>query len=207
MQQRFLHLSYCPKIIAFLNLSPPAPFVKTPLDFASGKASVWLRLRQAGLVLLFMMTFSAAAQAALSNITNTTTSDGKGGIIITKCTASGSGPLVIPGTINSLNVTGFGSQAFTSVNATSVTVPNSVTSIGDFAFFFSTLTSISIPSSVTSIGQYAFYNCGNLTGVTVPSSVTSIGQYAFNSCIKLTSATFVMGLTTIGDYAFQSCSI
>ena len=93
-----------------------------------------------------------------------------------------------------------------SIQATSVTIPNSVTSIGSFAFQnCSRLISVTIPNSVTSIGDDAFQNCNGLTGeLTIPTSVTSIGDYAFSGCRGLTSVTLPESITNIGTYAFDN---
>jgi len=156
--------------------------------------------------------FPIVAQAQLTNIQYTTVSDGSGGVVITGFSATGSGPLTIPSTINNLPVTSIGANARgtgafqNNANVTSVTIPNSVTSIGDYAFFECTsLTSVTMAYGVTSIGNYSFEDSG-LASVTIPNSVTSIGGYAFLRCNSLTSLTIPSSVTSIGDYAFGFCN-
>ena len=71
--------------------------------------------------------------------------------------------------------TAIGGEAFTDpdygntfINATSVTISDTVTRIGNSAFFnCSGLTRCTIGSSVTYIGEWAFFNCSGLTSITV----------------------------------------
>ena len=111
--------------------------------------------------------FPLAARSQLANIQFTTTTN-NGQITITGFSATGSGPLVIPSTINGLPVT----------------------SIADEAFFQCTgLTSVTIPNGVTNVGAWSFYQCTGLTSVTIPASVANIGINAFYVCITLNSIT------------------
>jgi uncharacterized repeat protein (TIGR03803 family) len=134
-----------------------------------------------------------------------TTNSGK--ITITGYTGSG-GAVVIPSTINGLQVAYLGPNAFNGCTSlTSVTIPNSVTSIAEAAFFSCTsLTNVTIGSGVTSIGYDAFNGCGSLARITIPNNVTSIGEWLFGWCSSLTSVTIGTGLASIGDYAFYTCS-
>ena len=115
--------------------------------------------------------------------------------------------LVIPSTINDVDVTSIGEGAFCGCTAlTSVTLPSTLTSIGGYAFEECTqLTSITIPSTLTSIGGYAFQNCTALTSITIPEGVTTIGEGAFKHCEELTSVTIPEGVLTISNYAFCDC--
>ncbi len=60
-----------------------------------------------------------------------------------------------------------------------IIIENGVTSIGDNAFNSLAAQSVSIPECITSIGSMAFYNCNNLKSIIIPASVTSIGNAAF----------------------------
>ncbi len=84
---------------------------------------------------------------------------------ITGYTGSG-GVVVIPSTINGVEVNIIGDGAFSGRTG---------------------LTSIILPDSLTSIGNYAFNSCTNLTGITIPGSVTGIGIFVFTGCTALQS--------------------
>ena len=138
--------------------------------------------------------------------------------------------VVIPSTINGINVTSIEANAFkNNTSITSVVIPKGVTSIGYSAFdsckslasikipenvtsigtsAFSSckvLTSIKIPENVTSIGNFTFYGCTALKSIRIPDSVTSIGNRAFQNCTSLTSIEIPSSVTSIGNYAFTYC--
>lgn len=94
--------------------------------------------------------------------------------------------------------------------ATSVVIPSTINGvqvkkIGTYAFRSNGITSITIPDGVTSIEDCAFENCGRLTSINIPNSVTSIGTDAFGNCFALTSITIPDSVTVIKDYAFEAC--
>ena len=99
-----------------------------------------------------------------------------------------------------------GTNAFSGIGVTEVSLGNRVTTIPDGLFGGCVFTSITIPSSVTSIGERAFSMCERLTSITIPSSVTTIGKYAFYECTSLTSITISEGVTEIGAFAFDGCT-
>lgn len=109
--------------------------------------------------------------------------------------------VVIPITIDGVDVISIGANAFKFKGLTSVEIPNSVTSIGTRAFSHNQLTSVEIPNSVTSIGGDAFQD-NKLTSVTIPNSVTIIDDSAF-SYNKLTSVVIPNSVTSICAYAFH----
>ncbi|MDD5923393.1 MAG: leucine-rich repeat protein [Clostridia bacterium] len=86
-------------------------------------------------------------------------------------------------------ITSIGDYAFQGcINATSITLPNTIISIGNGTFKrCESLTNLEIPDGVTSIGNEAFADCKTLTSVTISDSVTSIGGYAFGNCNNLES--------------------
>lgn len=111
---------------------------------------------------------------------------------------------------NGLPVTNICSEAFryTSVNITSIDIPNSVTSIGSYAFSnCSALTSITIPDSVTSIGYAAFAHCSSLASIIIPNSVTSIGASAFSGCSSLESITLPFVGTSVSETSASSLTL
>ena len=71
------------------------------------------------------------------------------------------------------------------INATSVSLPNSVTEIGDYCFRQCTFTTITLPNKLKKIGTYAFHSCGGLTSITIPSTVTGLSTGVFYGCTNL----------------------
>ena len=67
-------------------------------------------------------------------------------------------------------------------------------------------TSISIQETVKSIGAFTFYQCSCIQSLYIPGSVTSIGSSAFEDCDYLTSLTLSDGLQKIGGSTFQGCT-
>ncbi len=61
-----------------------------------------------------------------------------------------------------------------------------VRSIGEGAFSSLDITSATIPDTVVSIGWFAFNDCSALTQVFIPKSVTDIGYEAFSGCKRVT---------------------
>jgi len=147
----------------------------------------------------------SASVAILPGLDVTTNSDGT--YTITGL-PDAEGDIVIPGSINGIEVTTIASGAFKDNDKiTSVDIPDSVTSIGDEAFSdCSGLTSVNIPDGVESIGVGAFSGCSNLESITIGNSVTSIGNYAFVFCTNLTSITIGNSVESIGDGLFLGCS-
>ncbi|MBQ6506282.1 MAG: leucine-rich repeat domain-containing protein, partial [Clostridia bacterium] len=130
-------------------------------------------------------------------------------------------------TIPVTDLTGYFSDAFSSVQTvtvlsganeisasafagftalTTVNMPDSVMLIGNNAFDgCALLTGVTIPANVTAIGDSAFAGCASLTEMTIPNKVTSIGNSAFSGCASLTGMTYGSGLTSIGESAFADC--
>lgn len=93
------------------------------------------------------------------------------------------GEVVIPETVNNINVTGIATNAFR---------------------YCSSITAVIIPTTVTSIGEYAFCECTSLTSISIP-AITTIPVGCFKGCKSLASVDF-NNVTTIEDLAFAECS-
>jgi hypothetical protein len=109
--------------------------------------------------------------------------------------------VVIPETVNGIQVTAIGNNAFSRNDLTSVTIPNGVVSIGEEAFSPNNLTRVTIPDSVTSIGERAFAR-NQLTSVTVPGNNVIIGSSAFANN-RLASVTIPGNNVIIRTQAFS----
>lgn len=96
---------------------------------------------------------------------------------------------------NSYNVTEIYGNVFSSLDITSVSIPDSVTGIGEGAFSFcENLTSVTFGenSLLSSIGENAFSVCSALESISLGEHITYIGEYAFNYSIRyLTIKTLV----------------
>lgn len=99
------------------------------------------------------------------------------------CDLDYEGEVTIPETVNGINVTNIGSNAFR---------------------YCSSVTTVTIPDSVTSIGEYAFCECTSLISVNIP-TITTIPTGCFKGCTSLESVNF-NNVTTIEDSAFAECS-
>src|SRR6516162_2006877 len=119
---------------------------------------LFLRLSTAWLLLL-VVAWPASAQAQFTYTTN------NGTITIVQYTGPG-GEVVIPDTINGLEVTTVGSQAFFQANS---------------------MTSLTFGANVRTIEQNAVFQCPALATVNIPQSVTNIGDGPFVDCKGLTT--------------------
>ena len=160
--------------------------------------------------LLLLSALPAVVNAQLSFMTNNGTYyytiDNSS---ITIIEYNGPGPaLTIPNTISGLPVTSIGDNAFdSSIQLTSITIPDNVTNIEPNAFYWCTsLTNFTIGNSVISIGGTAFYGCSSLTSFTIPNNVAGIGVGAFYDCTGLTNVTIGNGVTDIESNAFYGCT-
>lgn len=113
--------------------------------------------------------------------------------------------VMVPGTINNVQVKAIGEKAFSGRYLISVTIPKGVTSIGNNAFSgCGSLRDITLYEGIIDIGDYAFYRCENLESITLPDSVVTIGKYAFSSCNSLTHITMPNSLTGIEEGMFKN---
>ena len=135
-----------------------------------------------------------------------------GGIEITDYDATCGTDVVIPDTINNLDVISITATeertgdiavptgGFSRKGITSVILPKKLTKISKNAFYTNTLESIEIPDSVKEIGNSDFRS-NKITNIVIPDSITSIGMYAFAGN-QIETLTLGKGLTTIGNGAF-----
>ena len=98
-------------------------------------------------------------------------------ISITGSDPQAAGILVIPSTIEGLNVTSIGEGAFRGRTG---------------------LTAISLPESLVSIGANAFESCSQITTLTLPKNITSLGDFAFSNCNELLRLEFTGNAPSLG---------
>ena len=110
-------------------------------------------------------------------------------VIITKCSPSAEGEMVIPSVIEGRPVTSIGQLAFYKCESlTAIVIPDTLTTIeGDAFSGCASLTSINLPVNVSKIGGGAFRNCSNLISITIPDKCSSIYEYSFSGCTNLKS--------------------
>lgn len=113
--------------------------------------------------------------------------------------------LVVPETLDGIQVTSIGDNALESPYFRSIELPDTITSIGNYAFAGCPIQEIKLPSALTRIGENAFSGCASLKRIDIPANVTEIGDYAFEGCASLTEAKLPDGLTYLGRLAFCAC--
>ena len=102
-------------------------------------------------------------------------------------------------------ITSVGKRAFSTTDATSITIPDTVTMLDQQAFADNVcLEEIVIPNSVTKIGASAFEMCG-LKSIVIPNGITTIEGYTFWRCSDLSTVVLPDSVTSIGDGAFMEC--
>lgn len=155
-------------------------------------------LRLLSIVLMLMLPATIQAQYLF------TTNSGK--ITITGYVGAG-GTVVIPDTINGLEVGAIGDWTFYyNTSLTNVTIGNNVTSIGYAAFSRCYgLMSVTISTNVASL-MGTFPSCSKLTDIIIPNSVTNIGDDTFNGCLRLSRITIPATVTSVGAAVFSGCT-
>lgn len=169
--------------------------------------------------------FLAAVTAGFSQITNgdwvyiTNTS---GQATVTSYGGTG-GSVVVPDSLDSFPVTGFGEFlpvfGYGNSNVTSVVLPASVTNIATYALYESlTLTNIGVDvanAEYSDVGGVLFdklatailaHPAGRTGSYTIPHGVTSIAEVAFAKNVGLTGVTIPEGVTNIAESAFDGCT-
>ncbi|MCQ2083959.1 MAG: leucine-rich repeat domain-containing protein [Bacteroidaceae bacterium] len=110
--------------------------------------------------------------------------------------------IILPQTISQI-----GQYAFSGCkNLESIIVPSGVTELGTSTFHSSGVSSVSLPSALKQIGSACFRDCQNLISVDVPQSVTEIGNGAFSNCTSLETVRLPDGPIEIGAEAFKNCT-
>jgi len=145
-----------------------------------------------------LLSVGAASSASAETVFESST-NGDGTLTITSCIDC-TDTVVIPSEISGAQVTAIGDNAFSRLDLTSVTIPNTVRSIGVSAFSSNKLTSITLPTSLKTLKADAF-SWNELKSVVIPDSVVTIGDSAFHMN-KISSLTLGNSVTTIGDCAF-----
>jgi len=113
--------------------------------------------------------------------------------------------VVIPQSINGVQVIKIGDRAFVSKGLTSVVIPDTVTSLGYLSFGYNAISNVEFSNSLTEIGGRAF--CGNLlSNLEIGDNVINIGDNAFSEN-QLINLTLNNKLKDIGDWAFWKNSI
>jgi hypothetical protein len=173
------------------------------------------RARQRHFIAVAAATILSVLQPATAQFRYVTNS---GAITITGYT--GSGPAIIPGTLNGYPVTTIGNTAFEGDSSlTGVTIPNSATNIGAYAFAESGLNGVTIPNSVIGIGQNAFAACISLTNISVNAgnpAYSSLNGVLFDQAQgtliqypgALTNSNYAVpgSVASISDFAFYGVS-
>jgi hypothetical protein len=108
--------------------------------------------------------------------------------------------VTLPSTIDGIQVTAIGKNAFRNKQLTGVNILTSITAIGEGAFAENKLTSVIVLDSVITIGVSAFED-NLLETVVIPNSIIIIGEKAFANN-RLTSVTIGSSVTSIGNEAF-----
>ncbi len=111
------------------------------------------------------------------------------------------GTLVVPATIEGINVTSIGEKSFEYCPASAIVLPDTLQTIGHQAFYYCNAASINIPSSVTAIIGEAFMCCHFLTKIDIPASVTSMSGNPFRGCSRLQTINVDSGNTKYGIYS------
>ena len=116
--------------------------------------------------------------------------------------------LVIPETVNGIEVTGLSDSCFEGCTTLeSVVIPDSVTSISVRAFKdCSNLVSVELGKETERIYDYAFFGCTKLESITLPETIIYIEGDAFSDCTALTSITIPKGVEELKEWTFYNCT-
>ena len=113
--------------------------------------------------------------------------------------------IVIPKTIDGLDVVEISDSAFMGCKMKSITIPDTVTKIGDFAFYgCSNLESIDMPETISTIGRQAFRRCLGFKDFRIPDSVEVLKSGIFSECENLENID-LNNVKRIEEEAFKGC--
>ncbi len=169
-------------------------------------------------MVLMLLPANTVFAATSGNYTYTVTG---GNATITKYTATTTGAVDIPSTIDGYTVVGIGNAFMDCTKLTAVTIPSTVTSVGTYPFYgCSSLKSITVNANNTafkSVNGVLFSKDGTTlisyplgssnTAYSIPSGVTSIYEMAFREVKNLTSLSIPASVTYIPDTAIMRCPV
>ena len=105
-------------------------------------------------------------------------------------------------------ITNVSDYAFFGVQASSVSLPETVTSLGANSFNGNKkMQTIDLPSGLTSIGEGAFRSATGLTDITIPEGVTTLPKQLFHGATNLTNVTIGSNVTTIENDVFRTTNL
>jgi hypothetical protein len=153
-----------------------------------------------GIVLLLLVIATPVSAQFVSQTTS--------GTAVILAYAGPGGAVTIPDSIDGLQVSAIGNDAFGSAGLTSIAIPVGVTRIEKEAFLWNSLLgSLAIPDGVTNIGEFAFAECTSLTNLTLGNNVTRVEAAAFADCSGLASVTIPNNTQSVEEGAFLGCSL
>lgn len=115
-----------------------------------------------------------------------------------------SNEVVIPDTIDELEVTSLGSDLFKGKAIESIEISDNVRSIDSSIFNgMTSLKSVKLSAKYQTVSYNMFSGCTNLEKAVMPEGVTSISDEAFSGCTKLAEISIPTSVNEIGSDAFK----
>ena len=113
----------------------------------------------------------------------------------------------IPSTIDGLEVTKIGENAFTdNKTITKITMPHNIKNIGKCCFSNCvSLIEITLSNMITTIEHSTFDGCKTLQKIELPENLKAIKAAAFKDCCSLTKINIPNNVTIIENRAFYNC--
>ncbi|MFV0255469.1 MAG: leucine-rich repeat protein [Erysipelotrichaceae bacterium] len=119
--------------------------------------------------------------------------------------AANGGILNIPDTIEGVPVTVISRNAFSGLNLTSVSMPDSVLYLDFASFRDNKIESLKLSSNIIFINESSFENSIYIKELVLPDTLKSIEYQVFAFSINLETVVFPPGLEYIGERAFIDC--